>query len=268
MKYDGFNSRGSIANLPADFAPYATFLVYTIVSLKTHDSSLLATRAFTSLSLISILTSHLLTFIQSLPQFSQCLGCLNRIETYLCQVDRKPEVDDDTSEKILSHLNQVVSPKAFDPSTAPRESQFDNSVLLSMENVDIAWSLDSSNFILREVNLTINKGITVIVGPSSSGKSTLVGSIMGDTITLKGIIKMPLCTVGYCAETPWILNDTIRHNIIGINGQFDLSWYTTCLSMAALTRDIEAWPAGDLYLAGSNGISLSGGQRKRVVSPN
>jgi ABC-type bacteriocin/lantibiotic exporter with double-glycine peptidase domain len=218
--------------------------------------------------LISILTNHLLTFIQSLPQFAQCLGCLNRIETYLCQVDRKPQADDETSEKNASHLHQVVSPKASDPSVVPGESQFNNGVLLSMENVDIAWSLDCSDSILREVNLTINKGITVIVGPSSSGKSTLIGSIMGDNATLKGVIKPPRCAVGYCAETPWILNDTVRHNIIGMNGQFDRSWYTTCLSMAALTRDVEAWPAGDLYLAGSNGISLSGGQRKRVVSPS
>ncbi|KAJ6072100.1 hypothetical protein N7499_010114 [Penicillium canescens] len=255
----------TLSNLPADFAPYATFLVYAIISLETQSSSLLADKAFTSLSLISILTGHLLTFIQSLPQFAQCLGCLIRIENYLSETDRGPEkVDGGTSEDSVRHINQLVSPKAHNLSAVHTKAQPEDGVLLSMEGVDISWSLGSDP-IFQDLNLTINKGITAIVGPSSSGKSTLVCSIMGDAAIVNGTPHVPLCPVGYCAQLPWILNDTIRHNIIGVNGHFDKNWYTFCLSLAALTSDLEAFPAGDLHLAGTNGGSLSGGQKKRVA---
>jgi ABC-type protease/lipase transport system fused ATPase/permease subunit len=91
---------------------------------------------------------------------------------------------------------------------------------------------------------------------------------MGDAAIINGTPHVPHCPVGYCAQTPWILSDTIRHNIIGANGHFDKTWYTFCLSLAALTSDLEAFPAGDLHLAGIDGSSLSGGQKKRVVSLN
>jgi ABC-type transport system involved in cytochrome bd biosynthesis fused ATPase/permease subunit len=194
------------------------------------------------------------------------LGCLIRIENYLSETDRGPEKGNSrTSEDSVRHINQLVSPKAHNLSAVHTKAQPEDGVLLSMEGVDISWSLGSDP-IFQDLNLTINKGITAIVGPSSSGKSTLVCSIMGDAAIVNGTSHVPLCPVGYCAQSPWILNDTIRHNIIGVNGHFDKNWYTLCLSLAALTSDIEAFPAGDLHLAGTNGGSLSGGQKKRVVS--
>lgn len=231
----------------------------------TRDSSLLATRAFTALSLIAILTSRLLSFIQSLPQFAQCLGCLNRIDAYLSESGQDTVPGGQKKGQTGPRSDEVVSPKASDLSVAPKEPHSDDSVSPSTKRFDIAWSLESDPF-LRNLNLTINKGITVIVGPSGSGKTTLVESILNDTILSKCNPHLPAPAVGYCAETPWILNDTVRTNIIGVNGQYEKNWYTFCLSMAALTHDLQAFPAGDLHLVGNNGNALSGGQKKRVVS--
>ncbi|KAJ5544757.1 hypothetical protein N7535_006857 [Penicillium sp. DV-2018c] len=218
------------ANLPADLAPYATFTVYAIISLARRDGSLLATRAFTSLSLISILTSRLLSFIQSLPQFAQCLGCLDRIGAY---------ISEPCQDTVLCGQTKGTMGPCSDEEP------------LCEDKVPPSTELDP-----RNLNLTVNKGITVIVGASGSGKTTLVESILNDTTS---------SAVGYCAETPWLLNDTIRTNIIGVNGQYEETWYTFCTSMAALTHDLSAFPAGDLHVVGDNGVALSGGQKKRVA---
>ena len=227
-----------------------------------RDSSLLATRAFTSLSLIAILTSRLLSFIQSLPQFAQCLGCLNRIDAYLSEPCQDTVPCGQTKGKMGPSSDEVISLKAFNLSVTPKEPHYDDKVPPSTKKVDITWPLDS-----RNLNLTVNKGITVIVGASGSGKTTLVESILNDTTHAKCNSQLPASSaVGYCAETPWLLNDTIRTNIIGVNGQYEKTWYTFCLSMAALTHDLSAFPAGDLHVVGNNGVALSGGQKKRVVS--
>lgn len=236
-----------------------------MVALVTRESSLLSTRAFTSLSLISILTSRLLSFIQSLPQFAQCLGCLSRIDVYLSESDQDTLPGSQTKGQTWPHSDELVSLKASDRSVAPKEPHSDDSVSPSTKTFDITWSLESGP-IFRNLNLTTNKGITAIVGPSGSGKTTLVETILNEITVAKCNPHLPAPAVGYCAETPWILNDTIRTNIIGVNGQYEEDWYTCCLSLAALTHDLQAFPAGDLHLVGNNGIALSGGQKKRVVS--
>lgn len=231
----------------------------------TRESSLLSTRAFTSLSLISILTSHLLSFIQSLPQFAQCLGCLSRIDAYLSECDQNTLPGSQTKGQTWPPSDEVISLKASDHSVVPKEPHSDEIVSPSTKTVNIAWSPEFGP-IFPALNLTTNKGITVIVGPSGSGKTTLVETILNETTVANCNPHLPAPAVGYCAETPWILNDTIRANIIGVNGQYEKDWYTCCLSMAALTHDLQVFPLGDLHLVGNNGIALSGGQKKRVVS--
>lgn len=43
-------------------------------------------------------------------------------------------------------------------------------------------------------------------------------------------------------------------------------WYKSVVKACALDRDFEELEAGELSLVGSKGVSLSGGQKARVVS--
>ncbi|KAJ5727128.1 multidrug resistance-associated protein [Penicillium malachiteum] len=69
-------------NFPIDIAPMATFLLFSIIALVKGDSTLLSTQAFTSLLLISLMTTPLMKFIQAVPSTYQCLGCFERIEAF------------------------------------------------------------------------------------------------------------------------------------------------------------------------------------------
>ncbi|KAJ2350735.1 Multidrug resistance-associated protein 1, partial [Coemansia sp. RSA 2673] len=70
--------------------------------------------------------------------------------------------------------------------------------------------------------------------------------------------------VSYMEQSPWIMNDTMRANII-FGREFDEEYYWQVLHACALTHDIKAWPSGDLTLIGERGINISGGQRARLA---
>lgn len=71
--------------------------------------------------------------------------------------------------------------------------------------------------------------------------------------------------IAYCAQTPWMMNDSVRRNITG-GLDHDPKWFDQVLWLCSLTDDVKNMPGGELYIIGSNGVGLSGGQRQRVVS--
>ncbi|KAJ2762873.1 hypothetical protein H4S06_000409 [Coemansia sp. BCRC 34490] len=65
-------------------------------------------------------------------------------------------------------------------------------------------------------------------------------------------------------QKPWILNDTIRNNIL-FGRTYDKEHYNRVIEACALAEDIENWTYGDNTLIGENGINVSGGQRARLA---
>jgi ATP-binding cassette, subfamily C (CFTR/MRP), member 1 len=119
-------------------------------------------------------------------------------------------------------------------------------------------------------NITIGleaASITMIAGPIGSGKSTLLKAILGE-VPFTGEISVSSRQIGYCAQTTWLLNGTIRENVIGLanNPDIDETWYRTVVHACALDEDIALLAEGDQTLIGSRGLNLSGGQRQRLVS--
>ncbi|XP_017856779.1 PREDICTED: ATP-binding cassette sub-family C member Sur [Drosophila arizonae] len=72
------------------------------------------------------------------------------------------------------------------------------------------------------------------------------------------------CTISYVPQVPWLLNDTIRENIL-FGESFRPKRYDFVLDACALKPDIELMPTGDFTIIGERGINLSGGQRQRVA---
>ncbi|KAJ2740681.1 hypothetical protein GGI20_005677, partial [Coemansia sp. BCRC 34301] len=70
--------------------------------------------------------------------------------------------------------------------------------------------------------------------------------------------------IAYLEQQPWIMNDTLRANIL-FGRQYDEEYYWKVLSACALTDDLEMWPSGDLTVIGENGMNISGGQRARLA---
>jgi ABC-type multidrug transport system fused ATPase/permease subunit len=69
--------------------------------------------------------------------------------------------------------------------------------------------------------------------------------------------------VAYCDQTAWVLNDTIRNNIL-FGTPMDEERYKKVLYQCALEPDLALLEAGDQSEVGERGLTLSGGQKARV----
>ncbi|KOC10592.1 putative sulfonylurea receptor/ ABC transporter [Aspergillus flavus AF70] len=248
----------SLSNIPLDFAPFATFGVYAIISVINNDKSLLTAQAFTSLSLISLMTSPLLTFVQAVPQLLQSQACYDRIEAYL---SRNPITQNDQA-LVPNVFEKTASNNSISLSPCSRHG-IDKNTLISFRGADISWS-SKSEPVFKNFSLDIGQGITMIIGPVGSGKSTLIETIIRETIVQKGHINTNFSDVAYCGQTPWIMNKSIRYNIT-CEDLVDEEWYNQCLSICSLKKDLMLFLARDMYVPGSDGNGLSGGQKQRIA---
>jgi ATP-binding cassette, subfamily C (CFTR/MRP), member 1 len=188
----------------------------------------------------------------------QSLGCFARIEVYFL---KSPAASNASLSTVSLPLSQPGDME-LGPLSASEKS---NAALVSFKNADIGWS-SGTDIVLHRLNLDIFESITMIIGPVGSGKSTLLESVLGETNLRNGSMTLGLCTrhVAYCSQKPWIVNDTIRFNIIG-GLEFNQEWYNYTIWVCALGKDLKTIPSGDLCKAESNGVALSGGQKQRVV---
>lgn len=224
-----------------------------------NDKSLLTAQAFTSLSLISLMTSPLLTFVQAVPQLLQSQACYDRIEAYL---SRNPITQNDQA-LVPNVFEKTASNNSISLSPCSRHG-IDKNTLISFRGADISWS-SKSEPVFKNFSLDIGQGITMIIGPVGSGKSTLIETIIRETIVQKGHINTNFSDVAYCGQTPWIMNKSIRYNIT-CEDLVDEEWYNQCLSICSLKKDLMLFLARDMYVPGSDGNGLSGGQKQRIVN--
>ncbi|RAL05511.1 putative ABC multidrug transporter [Aspergillus ibericus CBS 121593] len=117
----------------------------------------------------------------------------------------------------------------------------------------------------RLQNLTVRfkpNALNVVTGPTGGGKTSLLLSVLGETVLESGAATCPR-DVAYVPQAPWLQNDTIRQNII-FYSPFDEARYAQVIEASGLAQDLRQLPAGDLTMVGERGTSLSGGQKQRV----
>ncbi|SMY23174.1 unnamed protein product [Zymoseptoria tritici ST99CH_1A5] len=122
----------------------------------------------------------------------------------------------------------------------------------------------TSSFQLTNLTVHINRGeLFMIVGPVGAGKSTFLGSLVGETRLETGHAVLG-SRAAYAPQQAWLKSGSIRENIV-----FGRPWnpdrYNSVLSACCLTQDLSTFPSGDETMIGEKGISLSGGQRQRVA---
>lgn len=132
--------------------------------------------------------------------------------------------------------------------------------------------------VLSDLSFTIEAGQTVgIVGPTGSGKSTLVrllarfhdpttGQVLLDGIDLK---DRPLdqlrSAVGYAMQDVFLFSDTLEGNIVFGRPDASVEAAVAASKMALAHDFIQHLPEGYDTIVGERGIGLSGGQRQRVA---
>ncbi|KAK6867366.1 Multiple drug resistance-associated protein-like transporter 1 [Candida tropicalis] len=133
----------------------------------------------------------------------------------------------------------------------------------------------SSNVALKDINFLAQKSkLTCVVGKVGSGKSTLIKAILGDVPIKVGSYSDDAAngpspsvetfgSIAYCPQNPWILNGTVKENIL-FGHKYDPEFYRRTVDACELVSDFKNLPDGDKTVVGEKGISLSGGQKARI----
>lgn len=121
----------------------------------------------------------------------------------------------------------------------------------------------SSGFRLQDISVSFReKALNVITGPTGSGKTSLLLSLLGETTLEHGSVTCPP-DVAYVPQTAWLQNNTIRQNIL-FYSSYDERRYKQIIYACDLIEDMAQLPLGDLTNVGEQGSSLSGGQKQRI----
>ena len=134
--------------------------------------------------------------------------------------------------------------------------------------------------VLRNVSAVVKPGQTLgVVGPTGSGKSTLVNLLPRlfdppeGTVFIDGhdVRNIPLAVlrglIGYVPQEPVLFSDSIIKNVMfgnQSNGNL-LDAAEQAIAISRLDKDLQDFPRGCETEIGERGITLSGGQKQRVA---
>jgi ATP-binding cassette subfamily B protein len=132
--------------------------------------------------------------------------------------------------------------------------------------------------VLHDVNLYVPAGSSLaIVGPTGSGKTTLVSLIpriyeaAPGTVLIDGrpIREYPLeflrHQIGFVPQETFLFSETVRENIAFGNVDASDEQVRSAAQAASIAADIESFPEQYQTLVGERGITLSGGQKQRTA---
>ncbi|EIN14192.1 hypothetical protein PUNSTDRAFT_49017 [Punctularia strigosozonata HHB-11173 SS5] len=211
-----------------------TFGTYTLIM----KGELTSSRVFTAISIFSILQAKLNQTAFLLPSMINAKVSLDRLTRFMKETRSIPgKVFQATSETIPSDIG--------------------------VQSTYFTWHEMSSSEVqtdAREFKLTVEgtiriraKAMTAIVGPTGSGKTSFLmalGEMYCHPLGTDSWYNLPLeYGVAYATQETWVLNDTIRNNII-FDSAFDEARYHKVLEQCALIQDINSFPYGDLTEVG------------------
>ncbi|MGI4815732.1 MAG: ABC transporter transmembrane domain-containing protein, partial [Janthinobacterium lividum] len=255
----GFNTAGNSIGI---FAPALTFIAFAVRAKLQGSDSLSTNLAFTSLSLVSLVTTPCLMLMIILPMGASAMACFGRIQKFLLD----PSRDDQRFNSSSPPTNGIKLDSTAERNVPPTPDQTTASAI-TIQNAEIRPSL-TADPVLKDINISLDVGkFLMLVGPVGSGKSTLMKAILGEIPVGEGTVSVSSHRMAYCAQTAWLTNESIQQLIIGPidASEIDPQWYQTVVHACGLEEDIALLPEGDQSIIGSRGLSLSGGQRQRVA---
>jgi len=124
---------------------------------------------------------------------------------------------------------------------------------------------DGDGQVLRDVSMQVAPGqVVAVVGPTGSGKSTLVEIVAGLLSPSTGSLRRDQGATAIVFQEAFLFAGTVRHNLELADHYDDESLWAS-LEMAAAATFVRALPEQLDTVVGERGVSLSGGQRQRLA---
>jgi ATP-binding cassette subfamily B protein len=192
------------------------------------------------------------------------MGRINQILT------EQPEIADDPALVGATDLSPIQRGEGARLSTT-----FDIEGEVEFRNLNFAYN---GVPVLSDISLHIPAGSSLaIVGPTGSGKTTLVNLIPRIYDAAPGAVlidgrpigEFPLDTlrrqIGFVPQETFLFSDSIRENIAFGKHDAHLPEVQDAAEAASIAHDIESFPESYSTTVGERGITLSGGQKQRTA---
>ena len=175
----------------------------------------------------------------------------------------------------LGRIHQLMTekPEITDADAVPALPEPQGAI--EFRNLNFSYNGTS---VLHDINLSIPAGSSLaIVGPTGSGKTTLVslipriydatpGSVLIDGNPIRDYpLEALRKSIGFVPQETFLFSESIRENIaFGVQKASDteVQWAAEAANIA---REIESFPDQYKTLVGERGITLSGGQKQRTA---
>ncbi|KAJ3276179.1 hypothetical protein HDV01_005627 [Terramyces sp. JEL0728] len=232
----GFSTIGSASGILVIFS---TFAIYTLVAGKTLD----AATAFTAINLFKVVNEFLVELPSETMNWFKAWVSMKRVWKYLEEEE----------------LPQFSQEDVFN----------DQPDFIGFKNAEFCYYGDQNpdKFKLFDLDVEFPAGkLSLIAGPTGSGKTSLLQALLGEMQLTSGSFNLKnheKTSVAYVAQTAWLLNASIRDNIL-FGEPYDFERYIRVVYACALAQDFMILPGGDLTEIGEKGINLSGGQKQRI----
>jgi len=179
----------------------------------------------------------------------------------------------------LGRINEIFSekPAITDAAVSPdlkNVSRIDGDI----EFRDLSFAYATGGEVLSGINLRIPAGKSLaIVGPTGSGKSTLVNLIPRIYDTTQGsvlvdgrnVTEFPLETlrknIGFVPQETFLFSTSIRDNVAFGAADTSDDEVEGAAQAASIAQEINAFPQRYATIVGERGLTLSGGQKQRTA---
>lgn len=254
---EDINSWKKIIRFEAMFVPIfdtvisiSTFLTFLYGSFLVINSEITPGELITFSMYINMLSYPIMTLANVYNVISQAaIGA----ERYFEILDQEPKVVESSKPKQADQVEKI-------------------------EFNDIKFKYpDSANDILEGINFSINAGETIgIVGPTGSGKTTLIRQLLREFNVESGTIKINEHNItdlglrnlreliGYVPQEHILFSGSVEENLSIGSEEASIDEQTWAIEQAAFKKDIENLSDGLGTDVGERGNSLSGGQKQRL----
>jgi ABC-type multidrug transport system fused ATPase/permease subunit len=231
----------AFANFTWSTTPFLVSCSTFAIFVLTQNKPLTTEIVFPALTLFNLLTFPLSILPMVITSIVEATVAVSRLTSYFVAEELQP--------------NAVITESAV-------EEMGEESVRI--RDATFTWNKEEPRNVLEDINFSASKGeLSCIVGRVGSGKSSLLQALLGDLWKIKGEVVLR-GTSAYVAQSPWVMNASVKENII-FGHRFDPTFYEKTVKACALLDDFATLPDGDQTEVGERGISLSGGQKARVT---
>lgn len=167
---------------------------------------------------------------------------------------------------LLGRLRELLTMEEANTTQIDRSprSVNDGEASVIVDSATFIYGDGTDDIALRDIDFEAKKAqLTCIVGAVGAGKTLLIKALLGQLPVTKARKVQVTGSVAYAAQDPWIMNASIKENIL-FGRRYHRQYYDMVCLACQLEADFGVLPDGDTTVVGEKGISLSGGQKARI----